>query len=219
MSKHALYDLNATEDLDAWDTHVIRSHKRQRKPSDRRAIAFFVAVCMSAIAVTINITSEPRKSPTHAQAAVPPSVALIGPDHGSETTTDTPDERRQREPEVSRAAEVKPSPVEIAISWALGQQGKRYAWGSAGPNSFDCSGLVMRAFEQIGIKLPHYTGTMMSYGKKVSRSELIRGDIVFPSSGHVVLYLGNNQVVAASSGKGKVVVQTLYSFYTARRLL
>jgi cell wall-associated NlpC family hydrolase len=77
----------------------------------------------------------------------------------------------------------------------------------------------MQAFAKIGIKLPHYTGTMMKYGKKVSRGELKRGDILFPTSGHVVIYLGNGMQVAASSGKGRVVTQKVTGFYTARRLV
>jgi cell wall-associated NlpC family hydrolase len=48
---------------------------------------------------------------------------------------------------------------------------------------------------------------------------MIRGDIIFPTSGHVAIYLGNGMMVAASSGAGKVRVQKVYSFYAARRLL
>jgi cell wall-associated NlpC family hydrolase len=101
----------------------------------------------------------------------------------------------------------------------MAQQGKKYVWGAAGPRAFDCSGLVMQAFAQVGIKLPHYTGTMIKYGTKVARKDLKRGDILFPTSGHVVIYLGNGMQLAASSGKGMVTIQKIYGFYAARRLL
>lgn len=218
MGRHSLYDLDATEDLDAWDTHVIRSHRRIRT-SDSRAIAFIVAVCVCAIAVTTNVVSSVPQRSTRAQAAVPPSVALVSPERPSTIATDPPTVPRERPTDVSRAQQTRPSPSEIAIGYALAQLGKRYVFGASGPDTFDCSGLVMRAFERIGIRLPHYTGTMLSYGKRVNRNELMRGDIIFPSSSHVGIYLGNNQMVAASNPRTGIKVSTIYSFYAARRLL
>lgn len=224
MAEHRLedklYKLNSQDELEAWDTHEIRSHRRQRKYSDSKAVAFCVAVCLSAIAVTTNVTfSEPQKASTHAQVTRTPTATLTGPETSPTKTTDQPTEPREVPARASRQQQERPSPTEIAISFALSQVGKRYVFGASGPNSFDCSGLVLRAFQQIGISLPHYTGTMVTYGKRVSQSEMIRGDIVFPSSNHVGIYLGQNQMVVASSGKGKIIVQNVYSFYTARRLL
>lgn len=125
-------------------------------------------------------------------------------------------ERKAKSPAVKNTR--KAPRIEVVIRYALAQQGDPYRWASAGPNSFDCSGLVLRSFKQIGIKLPHFTGAMIRYGKRVSYSNLKRGDIIFPSSGHVGIYLGNGKMVHASSGKGKVVVAKVYSFYAARRI-
>lgn len=224
MAEHRLedrlYKLDSMNELEAWDTHEIRSHKRQRKPSDSRAIAFFVAVCVSAIAATTTVTaSEPLKSPTRAQAASPPTVVTQGLESRSAIATDPPMVPRERPVEASRAQQARPSPIEIAIGYAMAQVGKSYVFGASGPNAFDCSGLVMRSFQQIGIALPHYTGTMLGYGKRVSRSEMIRGDIVFPSSSHVGIYLGNGEYIAASNPRTGIKVSKLYSFYAARRLL
>jgi cell wall-associated NlpC family hydrolase len=118
-----------------------------------------------------------------------------------------------------RSAPAVISKVEVIIQFALAQQGDPYVWAKAGPNAYDCSGLVLRAYSQVGINLPHYTGTMINKGSKVSRANLQRGDIIFPTSGHVGIYLGNGQMIHASSGKGKVVVAPMYSFYAARRLV
>lgn len=109
--------------------------------------------------------------------------------------------------------------IEMVINFALAQQGKRYVFGTAGPSTYDCSGLVLAAFHKIGIDLYHYTGVMLTKGSNVRRSELQRGDIIFPSSNHVAIYLGSGMQVAASSGKGQVVVQPVTGFYAARRLV
>lgn len=109
--------------------------------------------------------------------------------------------------------------AEVVIRFALAQVGKQYVWGADGPDSYDCSGLVMRAYQKVGISLPHQSGAMLSYGKRVSRSELRRGDLVWPQSGHVAIYLGNNKIVHASNPRTDVKVSSLYSFWTARRLL
>jgi cell wall-associated NlpC family hydrolase len=123
---------------------------------------------------------------------------------------------------VSRSAvrsSVRSQRIEKVIKFAKKQQGKRYRFGAAGPNAYDCSGLVMRSFRQIGIKLPHYTGALIHKGKAVSRKNLQRGDLIFLSRHHVGIYLGGGKMIVASSGAGKVKIQKVYSFYAARRIL
>ncbi|GAB2820228.1 C40 family peptidase [Actinocorallia aurea] len=86
-----------------------------------------------------------------------------------------------------------------ALRYALGQLGKPYVWGAAGPSSYDCSGLVMWAYRQVGISLPHYTGSQWSAGTHISEGDLQPGDLVFFYSDlhHVGLYLGDGQMVHA----------------------
>jgi len=82
---------------------------------------------------------------------------------------------------------------------ALQQLGKPYQWGAAGPNSFDCSGLTMYCYRQVGIYLSHYSGAQINSGPRVSRSNLQPGDLVFfgfPIH-HVAMYIGGGQVVHA----------------------
>jgi cell wall-associated NlpC family hydrolase len=105
------------------------------------------------------------------------------------------------------------------IAFAKKQQGKRYRYGGTGPKYYDCSGLVVRAFKTIGIKLPHYTGSLLKRGKAVSKKNLRRGDLIFPSRHHVGIYIGNGKMIVASSGAGKVKIQKVYAFYAARRIL
>ncbi|MEU9185184.1 NlpC/P60 family protein [Streptomyces sp. NPDC048484] len=86
-----------------------------------------------------------------------------------------------------------------AVSYAYGKLGSPYVWGATGPDAFDCSGLMQAAFRAAGISLPRTTYAQINAGRRVSRSELQPGDLVFFYSGisHVGLYVGNGQMVHA----------------------
>lgn len=104
------------------------------------------------------------------------------------------------------------------VAFALAQVGKPYRWAAAGPNAYDCSGLVMAAYWRAGVRLPHQTGGIIRYGTPVSRSQLQPGDIVFPASGHVAIYLGGGMIVHAPHPGDHVRVAKLYAFWAARRI-
>jgi cell wall-associated NlpC family hydrolase len=81
---------------------------------------------------------------------------------------------------------------------ALAQQGKPYVWAAAGPNDFDCSGLVVYVFAQIGISLPHSSYSLAGMGQPVDRADLEPGDLVFfNGDSHVGIYIGGGQMVHA----------------------
>ena len=86
-----------------------------------------------------------------------------------------------------------------ALQAALSRRGDPYVWGAAGPGAFDCSGLVVWAFEQVGITLPHYTGDLWNSGVHIPRSELEPGDLVFfyADISHVGIYIGDGLMVDA----------------------
>jgi peptidoglycan DL-endopeptidase CwlO len=96
-----------------------------------------------------------------------------------------------------------------ALKWALTRIGDPYVWGAAGPSSFDCSGLVMWAYAQVGISLEHFTGDQWNEGEHVSRDQLKPGDLVFfyADLGHVGLYIGNGLMVDAPTFGQTVQVQ------------
>lgn len=116
--------------------------------------------------------------------------------------------------------------LEYVIYIAQQQLGKKYVFGSAGTKTFDCSGLTMYCFKQIGVSLRHsaYSEGYNSNHQKISAiSSMRRGDLVFfntMSDGdlcdHVGIYLGNNYFIHASSGAAKVVVSNLGSGYYNR---
>ena len=99
------------------------------------------------------------------------------------------------------------------VDFALAQVGKAYVWASAGPSSYDCSGLTMMAWAQAGVSLPHSSSAQMSAGTPVSESELQPGDLVFYYSpvSHVGIYIGNGQIVDAANPSTGVRVATLHS--------
>jgi cell wall-associated NlpC family hydrolase len=101
------------------------------------------------------------------------------------------------------SAPPKASPAAVAVQVALAQVGKPYVWGGAGPNTFDCSGLVMYAWAHAGVDLPHYSVAQYEDTERVSESQLRPGDLVFYDTGsgaqpgHVTIYIGGDQVVTA----------------------
>ena len=100
----------------------------------------------------------------------------------------------------------------VALRAALTQRGKPYLWGAAGPDAYDCSGLVVWAFAQEGISLPHYTGSLWDSGMHISRADLEPGDLVFffPDISHVGIYIGNGLMVDAPSSGQVVQVQAVF---------
>jgi cell wall-associated NlpC family hydrolase len=99
-----------------------------------------------------------------------------------------------------------------ALQAALTKRGDPYVWGAAGPSAFDCSGLVVWAYAQEGITLPHFTGDQWNSGMHVSRSDLEPGDLVFfyPDISHVGIYLGDGLMVDAPDFGETVQVQPVF---------
>jgi len=110
-----------------------------------------------------------------------------------------------------------------ALKWALTKVGDPYVWGAAGPSSFDCSGLVLWAYAQVGISLLHFTGDQWNEGEHISRDQLEPGDLVFffPDISHVGLYVGNGLMVDAPTFGIPVHVEPIYwsSFVGAVRIV
>ncbi|MCM0674090.1 NlpC/P60 family protein [Micromonospora phytophila] len=87
-----------------------------------------------------------------------------------------------------------------AVKFACAQIGKPYVWGAEGPNSYDCSGLMLAAWAKGGVSLPHNAAQQRRATATVGRGELRPGDLVFYYSDlhHVGMYVGGGWVVHAS---------------------
>ena len=107
---------------------------------------------------------------------------------------------------------------EQAVAIAERELGVPYVWGGASPAGFDCSGLTMWVYAQLGIHLDHYTGSQWTAGPHVSESELAPGDLVFfePDIGHVGIYIGNGEFIHAPHTGTVVQISSLSdSWYAA----
>jgi peptidoglycan DL-endopeptidase CwlO len=99
-----------------------------------------------------------------------------------------------------------------ALKFALTRVGDPYVWGAAGPNAFDCSGLVLWAYAQVGISLLHFTGDQWNEGEHISKDQLAPGDLVFFFSdlSHVGMYVGNGLMIDASTFGVPVHVEPVF---------
>ncbi|MFF5036551.1 C40 family peptidase [Nocardia salmonicida] len=110
--------------------------------------------------------------------------------------------------------------ADIALDAALSKIGSPYVYGAAGPNAFDCSGLVQWAYSQAGMDIPRTSDAQLGAGTPISIDELQPGDMVsFYGGGHSGLYAGDGNVVHASTAGTPVQIASLSSmpFAGARR--
>ena len=104
--------------------------------------------------------------------------------------------------------------------------GNPYVWGGTSlTKGADCSGFVLSVFAEFGVELPHYSVSQSQKGTAIDVSEVLPGDLIFYSNGsrinHVAIYIGNGQVVHASSPKTGIKISN-YNYRTpvkARRIL
>ena len=128
---------------------------------------------------------------------------------------------------------------QTVVNAAMAYLGTTYAWGggnSSGPSlgirdggvadrygdynkiGFDCSGLALYAWAQVGVYLPHYSGYQYSGQPKVSRDNLQPGDLVFFAYNtsdpgtihHVAIWIGNNQIIEAPNSGAYVKISNMY---------
>ncbi len=105
----------------------------------------------------------------------------------------------------------------IVVAAARSKLGCPYVWGAAGPNSFDCSGLVMWCYAQAGVSLGHYSGSQGKAGAVIPLSQAQPGDILW-KSGHVGIYIGGGQYIhAPQTGDVVKVASNLNQFSCAVR--
>lgn len=108
--------------------------------------------------------------------------------------------------------------------------GTRYKYGGTTTRGFDCSGLISYIYKKFGVKLPHQSRSMAKLGKRIKKSELKPGDLVFFKEGrskrisHVGVYIGGGRFIHASSSRGVVSDKMsdkhwVRDFVMARRVL
>jgi cell wall-associated NlpC family hydrolase len=181
----------------------LRAEARARLAAEARARAEKAAAEAAAAAARIKAATAPAPAttttaPTTTAAVVPPPVAPA-----TTTTVPTP-------PPTGPAGPGHPQAAAIALRYL----GIPYLWGGASPaTGFDCSGLVMYVYAQLGISLPHYAAAQYGLGAPVDRSQLQPGDLVFfDALDHVGIYIGGGQFVHAPQTGDVVKITALSDF-------
>lgn len=176
---------------------------RQAKLEQQRASAARAAAARAAAAkATATTTTSTPPVTTSTTAAPEPPPPTTTPT----TTAVTPATPAQ-------APLALPPSRPGAAAAALNYLGDKYKWGGASPAGFDCSGLVMVAYAQIGISLPHSSQAQYGLGVPVPRDQLEAGDLVFfDGLDHVGIYIGGGQIVHAPHTGDVVRIASLASF-------
>ena len=155
-----------------------------------------------------------------AREALQPQVSAIGTVAGGAPQV-VPTSAPSPEPSVAAPPSTHGGVVGVAMQYL----GTPYVWGGASPGGFDCSGLVMYAFQQIGISLPHSSYAQYGAGVPVSRDQLQAGDLVFfDGLGHVGIYVGGGSFIHAPHTGDVVKISSMTGWYAssyvgARRIL
>ncbi|MFB7367915.1 C40 family peptidase [Streptomyces hydrogenans] len=168
---------------------ALRGHEAEL----RRQKATVLGKLAAARALLARLTAEER---ARYEAAV---AARTGADAAGTTATGGTTARADRSSGDRAPVAAPTGRASAAISFARAQLGKPYVWGATGPSGYDCSGLTQAAWRAAGVSLPRTTYTQINAGRRVSRSELAPGDLVFFYSGisHVGLYIGGGQMIHA----------------------
>lgn len=150
-------------------------------------------------------------------SALPQTGSLIKPADAISIATVSADQKKTSKKKRKKA---KKSKGAKALAFAKRQLGDRYRYGGTGPNAWDCSGLTMKAWKHAGKKIPRTSGAQSRYGKKVKKSQLKKGDLVFFYRGksHVGIYAGKGKVIHASRpGHPVAYIKMKYMPYAGAR--
>jgi LysM repeat protein len=152
----------------------------------------------------VNGTAPSTPAPT---TPAPTTTAPTGPT----VTTPTPTTPTVTTPTTAGESAAAAEAVKVALE----QVGTPYVYGGAAPGGFDCSGLVMYAWAAAGVSLPHYSVSQYEDTTRITEAQLLPGDLVFydnydgPQPGHVAMYIGGGQVVAANETGTDVQTQSI----------
>ncbi len=111
----------------------------------------------------------------------------------------------------------------VNVAWTQVNNRVPYVFGGSSPSGFDCSGLTSYVYRQVGIYIPHSSAGQASYGSAVSKSNLQPGDLVFfrgysgGGIGHVAIYVGNGQMIHATTPGNPISVGSINSSYFSSR--
>jgi cell wall-associated NlpC family hydrolase len=159
-----------------------------------------------------SVAPTTRPAPPITQRATTTRVTTTRPTVPATTPTTSPPDPPTTTPPIGDNV---PAPgASAAIAYAVAQLGKPYGWGGTGPKYFDCSGLVMKAWDHAGVYLPRVAQEQYNATRRIPLSDLLPGDLVFfgtPSNVyHVGLYVGNGTMIDAPETGLDVSYSSIY---------
>lgn len=159
---------------------------------------------------TATTTAPRRSNPLRSASTTTTTVPTSGSGSATTATTTT-----TTAPSTNTGPPPPQAPgANAALAYARAQLGKPYQWGGAGPDSFDCSGLVMMAWSQAGIDFPHLAQDQYDMTAREPLSDLVPGDLVFFGTPdnvyHVGIYIGNGNMIDAPETGENVSVSSIF---------
>ncbi len=183
------------EDLAEAESAQAEAERRAREEAARRAAAAEAAAAQAA-------AQQAAQEQATEQAPEPTTDPAPAP------TSEPPPPEPEPAPEGTRSG------AQTAVDAALSQVGKPYEYGAEGPDSYDCSGLMLWSWRHAGVELPRTSRGQYAGTTRISRAELQPGDLVFFGSPihHDAMYIGDGKVVEAPyTGKNVRVSSTALS--------
>lgn len=193
---------------------------RQQGNTVRNAVAFAAAGAGLAALAPATATAAPITLPnTEFSVEAPDRIAKQVQPHIDNAHRQAANASLVKQAQVptnvaKKAAPAKASHVGVGqkiADYALSKVGAPYAWGAAGPNAFDCSGLTSWAYKQVGKVIPRTSQSQAGGGTPVAIKDLRPGDIVsyYGGASHVAIYIGQGKVVHAVNSGTPVQVNDL----------
>jgi len=180
-----------------------------------------IATGLVALAMSVGLLAGTAPAASADDPAPAPSASVTTGAPAPATTTAKASTAKVSTAKKAAAKKKKKTRGDKALAYAKKQLGDKYKYGAAGPNRWDCSGLTMKAWGSAGKKLPHSAKGQSTKGKKIKKSQLRKGDLVFFYSGtsHVGIYAGDGKVIHAPKPGSKVsyIKMKYMPFKTARR--
>jgi len=184
------------------------------------------AANLAALTTAKNLVAQSTAETTDAVATASRDLDALGLQldtllQRAPSATDEPPGTAPRIPDTEPSTPPRPYAPDVAshaLDFALAQIGKPYLWGATGPNSFDCSGLAMRAYEAAGVRLPHFAAFQYAASHPLAQSELQPGDLLFWATNprkpatiyHEALYLGDGLMVQAPKTHWRISIASMW---------
>ena len=238
--------LEAVSRVSEQDTRVLRDVKRFRTDVKQRRVRLKDARAQQA-----QLLAERAANKASIEGRLADRQSMLSSIRSEITQIRAAEQRRQAElerqararvaapqPLIPELASTGGSPIEApsalppappsryggVVGIAMQYLGTPYVYGGASPGGFDCSGLIMYAFAQIGVSLPHNAAAQYGYGTPVDRSQLQPGDLVFFNGlGHAGIYVGGGSFIHSPHTGDVVKISSMGGWYDstyvgARRL-